>query len=56
MAVCRRVLSDKLLAPDYPGRTGDRELGAEHKRRAGSKRLRWDLNIPDDDEFGFGDE
>ena len=56
MAVCGRILFEKLLAPDYPGRTGDCELGAEHKRRAGSKRLRWDLDIPDDDEFGFGDE
>ena len=28
----------------------------EHKRRVESKRLRWDLDIPDDDEFGLGDE
>jgi hypothetical protein len=32
MAVCGRILFDKLLAPYYPGRTGDCELGAEHKR------------------------
>ena len=56
MAVCGRILFEKLLAPDYPGRTGDRELGAEHKRRVESKRLRWNLDIPDDDEFGLGDE
>ena len=56
MAVCGRILCEKLLAPDYPGRIGDRELGAEHKRRVESKRLRWDLDIPDDDEFGLGDE
>jgi len=56
MAVCGRILFDKLLAPYYPGRTGDRELGVEHKRRAGSKRLRWNLDIPDDAEFGLGDE
>jgi hypothetical protein len=46
-----RILFDKLLAPGYPGKIGDRELEAEERRRTEEEKMRWSLETPDDEEF-----
>ncbi|KAI4934214.1 hypothetical protein J4E85_002070 [Alternaria conjuncta] len=56
VAVGGRILFDKLLAPGYPGRIGDRELDAEDERRAEEDKMLWSLSDADDEEFALDDE
>jgi len=56
VAVGGRILFDKLLAPGYPGRIGDRELDVEDERRAEEDKMLWSLTDPDDEEFALEDE
>jgi hypothetical protein len=56
VAVGGRILFDRLMAPGYPGKIGDRELDAEDKRRAEEAESPWSLEVPAEDECAVEDE